>query len=718
MEELSYENTDLDNLVIKDNEYKSKKRMQLLARISPIVLIAIGLGILLYFLLRFNGGEMTCKYITKKENESVQLLNKNIFEKYTIKMYVDEEGVDSSNTYTFSKSGYHTVKFEFKQEIKSLENFFEDIDKLIEVDLSKLIFEDNKITSVKRLFANCINLKKINLNIDIKSQLNNTAEMLYNCQSIENIDFLKDIDTSNVLNMSNMFSGCTSLNIEKISLKTNKVKDMSKMFYNCKSLTSINTLDITTSEVTDFSGMFELCENLKFVNLSNIKTSKAINFQNFFLGCSSLVSIDLSKFETSNVIDMSGFFSDCEQLESIDLSKFDTSKVTDISGMFSHCEKLISLNLDNFDTKNVIEMEELFLGCNNLETVSFNKFTFDKVEDMSFMFANCEKIKEIKLGIIPSSFQNLKSVQGICYGCKNLVNFEFNIDNDNNQTFNNIIDMSSAFAECGLLNKFIISNINNKNGININSMFLNCESLQTINFSEDNKEKIKISNMAKTFKNCKNLEQINFSKLDVTTSYDFSETFYGCTSLINMDLSQYSFKFSYYMDKMFYGCTNLKSIELPRNMENLIHSKNIFEKCENLQEINLDNFDKSERLMNISGMFKNCSSLKEIKFPDKMKTNYLINMNELFYGCNNLINVSFNEFKTDRIKNMEKMFYDCSHLENLEIRSFKFPKTNDTNISIKDIFIGVPNNVNVEYNEDNLFDELNKEIQNISRADM
>ena len=111
MEELSYENTDLDNLVIKDNEYKRKKRMQMLAIISPIVLIAIGLGILLYLLLRFNGGEMTCKYITKKENESVQLLNKNIFEKYTIKMYVDEEGVDSSNTYIFSKSGYHTVKF-------------------------------------------------------------------------------------------------------------------------------------------------------------------------------------------------------------------------------------------------------------------------------------------------------------------------------------------------------------------------------------------------------------------------------------------------------------------------------------------------------------------------------------------------------------------------------------------------------------------------------
>ena len=71
--------------------------------------------------------------------------------------------------------------------------------------------------------------------------------MFYNCQSLENIDFLKNLDTSYIKDMSNMFAECSSLNMENISLKTNRVTNMSKMFYNCNNLISINQLDIDTS---------------------------------------------------------------------------------------------------------------------------------------------------------------------------------------------------------------------------------------------------------------------------------------------------------------------------------------------------------------------------------------------------------------------------------------------------------------------------------------
>jgi surface protein len=416
---------------------------------------------------------------------------------------------------------------------------------------------------------------------------------------------------------------------------------------------------------------------------------------------------------------MSSFFSGCKNLSSIDLSKFDISNVVDISGMFSHCENMVSLNLSSFDTKNVVEMEELFLGCVSLKNVTFsNKFIFDKVEDMSYMFADCENLTEIKLGNTPNTFYNLKSIQSICHGCTKLEKFDFNVNNNDNTSLINISDMSSAFADCINLNEFVLDNINTKFkiGINIDNMFLNCESLAKINFSSFFifRESLSISNMQKTFKNCKKLSSIDFSLFDLSNVYDFSEAFYGCISLISLDLSKYNFTLAYYMDKMFYGCSNLISIQLPNYMESVFSANNIFAGCEKLKEINLDNFQNSKKFMNIKGMFKNCSCLQEINLKN-IETRYLVNAEEMFYGCTNLKSINFNTFNTDRIKNMEKMFYDCNSLKFLNISNFRIPKE----VNIKNIFEGVPpNKVDIYCNEPkNISDDLTEEIIRIVKND-
>ena len=80
----------------------------------------------------------------------------------TLNFKQNEKSIDNNNnTYTFDKAGNHTLTFEKKQKIESLENFFEGIDKLYEVDLSKLIFEDDININAHGLFKNCINLKEI-----------------------------------------------------------------------------------------------------------------------------------------------------------------------------------------------------------------------------------------------------------------------------------------------------------------------------------------------------------------------------------------------------------------------------------------------------------------------------------------------------------------------------------------------------------------------------
>ena len=139
-------------------------------------------------------------------------------------------------------------------------------------------------------------------------------------------------------------------------------------FFNFANLTIIEGIkNLNTSNVTDMSGMFNSCSSLTSLDLSNFNTSKVTNMDGMFSGCSSLTSLDLSNFDTSNVTDMSGMFDSCSSLTSLDLSNFNTSKVTNMVYIFYDCSSLTSLDLSNFDTSKVTNMQYMFYGCSSLK---------------------------------------------------------------------------------------------------------------------------------------------------------------------------------------------------------------------------------------------------------------------------------------------------------------------------------------------------------------
>ena len=81
-----------------------------------------------------------------------------------------------------------------------------------------------------------------------------------NLKTIENSNALK---TPNVTDMSEMFSGCSSLeHLSAYRWDTSKVTDMSYMFSGCSSLTQLNITDWDTSKVANTSGMFSGCTSL------------------------------------------------------------------------------------------------------------------------------------------------------------------------------------------------------------------------------------------------------------------------------------------------------------------------------------------------------------------------------------------------------------------------------------------------------------------------
>lgn len=152
-----------------------------------------------------------------------------------------------------------------------------------------------------------------NGNNSINYMFNGYGDGQSGCQKIQSITFSKDIDTSNVTNMS-------------------------YMFYSCGSLTSLDLGNFDTSNVSSMESMFGLCSFLTGVDLSSFDTGNVKSMKGMFQGAISLTSLDLSNFDTNNVTNMSYMFYDCRKLIDVYVShdKWSTSNAT-TNSMFSGC---------------------------------------------------------------------------------------------------------------------------------------------------------------------------------------------------------------------------------------------------------------------------------------------------------------------------------------------------------------------------------------------
>ena len=171
--------------------------------------------------------------------------------------------------------------------------------------------------------------------------LTTTSYMFVDLQNITSLD-LSYLNTDNVIDMSSMFAGCTSLEkIEGLDCTTN-VKDMSWMFYLCESLKSLDLSGLNTSNVTNMSYMF---------------------------ANSGVTSLDLSGFDTGNVTDMNYMLSTCGQLTDVNLSSFNTENVVNMSGMFYQSDQLRILDLTNFNIESVTDIRWMFALATNLRVI-------------------------------------------------------------------------------------------------------------------------------------------------------------------------------------------------------------------------------------------------------------------------------------------------------------------------------------------------------------
>ena len=214
----------------------------------------------------------------------------------------------------------------------------------------------------------------------------NMFDCLYNLRTISGIEYL---NTSNVTDMSKMFSNCYGLSsLDLSSFDTGNVTNMSKMFSNCSGLTSLDLSGWTNTKVTNMKRMFGDCTSLSNLDVTDFNTWKVTNMSEMFFDCNALTILDLSSFNTENVTDMKNMFAFCTRLSSLDLSSFNTRNVTNMSYMFNYCSSITSLDLTNFDVTNVSYANEMFAYCSELATIFCND-DWSKITDSGWMFIQC-----------------------------------------------------------------------------------------------------------------------------------------------------------------------------------------------------------------------------------------------------------------------------------------------------------------------------------------
>lgn len=214
------------------------------------------------------------------------------------------------------------------------------------------------------------------------------------CEKLEAIDGIENLNTSKVTDMWNMFYNCKSLtSLDLKTFDTHNVLGMSYMFFGCNNLTYLNVSSFDTSNVGNMNWMFAGCWKLTNLSVSNFDMHSVRTMLGMFSSCKGLTHIDVSHFNTENVKNMQAVFQNCENLSSLDLSGFNTSKVNDIACMFKSCKSLTSLDLSNFDTQLVTQSTSLFYGCQKLEAIYLgDKFSLEglsKLYASIYMFYNC-----------------------------------------------------------------------------------------------------------------------------------------------------------------------------------------------------------------------------------------------------------------------------------------------------------------------------------------
>lgn len=242
-------------------------------------------------------------------------------------------------------------------------------------------------------------------------------------------------------------------------------------------------------------------------------------------------------------------------------------------------------------------------------------------------------------------------------------------------------------------------------------MFSSCASLETLDLSSFNTEKVKymyamfdgaknlrsiklpkgfigssVTDLNATFKGCESLTELDLSGSNSENVKDMKAMFYGCRALSKLDLTDFKTGQVTTMENMFCICSTLETLDVSSfNTENVTTMLGMFNNCSSLRSLDLPGFNTAN-VTQMSSMFEKCSSLRSLDLSS-FNTRQVAYMQNMFQGCTNLESIDLSSFDTENMKSMTGMFFSCTKLETLDLSSFATPKM----VSMVDAFSNCKN---------------------------
>ena len=343
---------------------------------------------------------------------------------------------------------------------------------------------------------------------------------------------------------------------------------------------------------------------------------------------------------------------------------------------FNHAKEISHiLNDIKFQSQNYI-IAEFEIKTENINkdikiVGSFEQFKLNKEENIDeekLKYKNEQMIKEncvieINNKSIPFSYYYKFSEVG-----RFVIKYSF---------LNKINNINSMFLDCKCLKSIDLSNFKSDNLINTSNLLSGCAILErvTLHNSTSNFNTENVTDMSDMFSFCPSLKDIDVLNLNTSKVTDMSSMFRNCFALSNLDLSKFNTEKVTNMSWMFSSCKSLKSLDISHfNTENVTDMSYMFCGCESLFKLDLSSFN-TEKVITMNTMFGACSSIQELDLSS-FKTNNINDFKYMFSGCSSLKVLDISNISTEKIIKISQIyaiFRRCNNLllENIKVKDEK-----------------------------------------------
>lgn len=281
----------------------------------------------------------------------------------------------------------------------------------------------------------------------------------------------------------------------------------------------------------------------------------------------------------------------------------------------------------------------------------------DEIVSTQQMFNSCRNLQTVKF--VNFTWRNLKTASDMFRLCGSL----YQVDLGDTQTTSKLEDINNMFYGCTQLRDFkFIENMDVHNVTDARQAFSGCGMVQKIDFSRLNFCNVTLAD--NLFTECVNLTSIklgkNFGKLVSQTNM-----FQRCKQLEQIDLQGTDFSSLRDMVNMFAQDQMLHSVNLGNiNFKSLTNCQNIFDYCTRLETVNLQKTYFPE-VESMQGMFKCCQSVKNIRF-EPQRLSKLTDIGRIVYLCNSLESINFEDLDMPKLTTLDEIAYKAENLKTLK----------------------------------------------------